>query len=153
MIGGRRRGAEGTSVLRVRLIASILVAALLPFLTAWWIANTYVKQQAKANADTRLTFTARSAAREVSTVLAATRRRALGLARDRRLQRAALDRNRKAMRRLLHPGEAVVLPLVQRSRDPCRPSVARRAGRVDRRHSGTAGSQRSLSPRRPQRRS
>ena len=110
MIGRRRRGAEGTSVLRVRLIASILVAALLPFLTAWWIANTYVKQQAKANADTRLTFTARSAAREVSTMLAATRRRALGLARDRRLQRAALDRNRKAIRRLLHPGEAVVLP-------------------------------------------
>ena len=39
MIGRRRRGAEGTSVLRVRLIASILVAALLPFLTAWWIAR------------------------------------------------------------------------------------------------------------------
>ena len=39
MIVRRRRGAEGTSVLRVRLIASILVAALLPFLTAWWIAT------------------------------------------------------------------------------------------------------------------
>jgi diguanylate cyclase (GGDEF)-like protein len=110
VIGRRRQGAAGTSLLRARLIASILVAALLPFLTAWWIANTYVKQQAEANADTRLTFTARSAAREASTVLAATRRRALGLARDPRLQRAALNGNRKALRRLLHPGETVVLP-------------------------------------------
>jgi diguanylate cyclase (GGDEF)-like protein len=110
VIGRRRRGAEGTSVLRARLIASILVAALLPFLTAWWIANTYVKQQAKANADTRLTFTARFAAREASTVLAATRRRALALARNPELQRAALSRDRKALRRILHPGETVVLP-------------------------------------------
>ena len=41
MIGRRRRGAEGTSVLRVRLIASILVAALLPFLSGViWIGAT-----------------------------------------------------------------------------------------------------------------
>jgi len=110
VIGRRRRGAEGTTGLRARLIASILVAALLPFLTAWWIANTYVEHQAKANADTRLTFTARLAAREASNELAATRRRALTLARSPILQKAALDRNRKALKKLLEPGETVALP-------------------------------------------
>jgi diguanylate cyclase (GGDEF)-like protein len=110
VIGTRRRGTEGTSVLRARLIASILVAALLPFLTAWWIANTYVKQQAKSNAETRLAFNAGFAAREASALLVTTRRRALALASDPALQRAAFDRNRKALRRLLRPGETVVLP-------------------------------------------
>ena len=110
MIGRWRRGAEGTSVLRARLIVSILVAALLPFLTAWWIANTYVDQQSKANADTRLTFAARSAAREASTLLAATRRRAVTLARSRAFQRAAANHSARGLRRLLRPGETVTLP-------------------------------------------
>ena len=110
MIGRRRRGAEGTTGLRARLIASILVAALLPFLTAWWIANTYVEHQAKANADTRLTFTARLAAREASSMLEATRRRALSLARSPRLQRAALTHDAGTLGKLLQPGETVVLP-------------------------------------------
>jgi len=118
VIGGQRRGAEGTSVLRARLIFSILVAALLPFLTAWWIANTYVKHQATSNAETRLTFNARFAARETSRLLSTTRRRALALARDARLQRAALNGNRKALRRLVRPGEAVTLPARAGARPP-----------------------------------
>jgi diguanylate cyclase (GGDEF)-like protein len=109
MIGSPRR-IEGVGALRVRLIASILVASLLPFFAAWWIANGYVADQARSNADLRLTFSARSAAREASAVLATTRARALELARAQNLQRAARRGDRPAVARLLGPGEAVYLP-------------------------------------------
>src|SRR3954465_13759687 len=109
MIGSPRR-VEGGGALRVRLIASILVASLLPFFAAWWIANAYVADQARSNADLRLTFSARSAAREASAMLATTRARALELARAQNLQRAARRGDRPAGARRLGPGEAVYLP-------------------------------------------
>ena len=109
MIGSQRR-IERVGALRVRLIVSILVASLVPFFAAWWIANAYVADQARTNADVRLTFSARSAAREGSALLAATRVRALELAKTQKLQRAARRRDRPALARLLGPGEAVYLP-------------------------------------------
>jgi diguanylate cyclase (GGDEF)-like protein len=110
MIRHRQPRGERTGALRVRLIASILVAAILPFLSAWWIANTYVEHQARANADVRLAFTARAAAGEASSLLLATRARSIALARDPSLQRAVRRRDRAAIVRLLLPGEAVRLP-------------------------------------------
>ena len=109
MIGSPRR-TERVGALRVRLIASILIASLLPFFAAWWIANGYVADQARSNADLRLTFSARSAAREATALLATTRARALELARTPKLQRAARRGDRPAVARLLGPGEAVYLP-------------------------------------------
>ena len=109
MIRRRPRRAERTGALRARLIASILVAALLPFLAAWWIANAYVSEQAHTNAEARLAFTARSAAREASALLAATRMRAIALARDPVLQRATRRHDRRTLSRLLRRGEAVRL--------------------------------------------
>jgi diguanylate cyclase (GGDEF)-like protein len=120
--GRRSRRGERTGVLRARLVASILVAALLPFLAAWWIANAYVAGQARANTDLRLAFTARSAAREASFVLERSRARALELARDPVVQRAALRRDRASLRRRLRTGEAVVLA-------PARGAPAMRVGR------------------------
>lgn len=115
MIGSQHRRLERLGGLRGRLIASILIAGLLPFLAAWWIANAYVADQARTNADVRLTFSARSAAREATALLAAIRARALELARDPKLQRAARQRNRPALARLLQPGEAVYLPARRRN--------------------------------------
>jgi diguanylate cyclase (GGDEF)-like protein len=109
-----QRRVERVGALRWRLIASILVAGLLPFLAAWWIANAYVADQARTSADVRLTFSARSAAREASALLVATRARALELARTPKLQRAARRRDRPAITRLLKPGEAVYLPALRR---------------------------------------
>ena len=109
MIGRRHRRVERTGALQVRLIGSILVAALLPFLTAWWIANTYVAEQARTNAEVRLAFTVRSAAKEASAVLDATRARAIALAGKPALQRAVRRQDRRALARLLHDGEAVRL--------------------------------------------
>ena len=103
MIGSPRR-VERVGALRVRLIASILVASLMPFFAAWWIANAYVADQARSNADVRLTFSARSAAREASALLATTRARALELARMPKLQRAARRGDRLAVVRLLKCG-------------------------------------------------
>jgi diguanylate cyclase (GGDEF)-like protein len=114
MIGAAQRRIERVGALRVRLIASILIASLLPFFTAWWIANAYVADQARSNADVRLTFSARSAAREASALLATTRARALELARTPKLQRAARRGDRPAVARLLGPGEAVYLPASRR---------------------------------------
>ena len=114
MIGSRQRRIERVGGLRGRLIASILIAGLLPFLAAWWIANAYVADQARINADMRLTFAARSAAREATTILATTRARAVELAKTPRLQRAARRRDRPALARMLRPGEAVYLPALQR---------------------------------------
>ena len=108
MIGSPRR-TERVGALRVRLIASILIASLLPFFAAWWIANGYVADQARSNADLRLTFSARSAAREATALLATTRARALELARTPKLQRAARRGDRPAVARLLGPGEAVYI--------------------------------------------
>ncbi len=110
MIRPAERRMERVGALRGRLIASILVAGLMPFLAAWWIANAYVADQARTSADVRLTFSARSAAREATAVLAATRARALELARNTKLQRAAERRDRPTLARLLRPGEAVYLP-------------------------------------------
>jgi diguanylate cyclase (GGDEF)-like protein len=101
---------ERVGALQGRLIASILVASLLPFLAAWWIANAYVADQSRSNADVRLTFSARSAAREATALLATTRERALELARSPALQRAARRHDRAALFRILRPGEAVNLP-------------------------------------------
>jgi len=120
--GRRSRRGERTGVLQARLVASILVAALLPFLAAWWIANAYVAGQARANADLRLGFTARSAAREATLVLERSSARALELARDPVVQRAALRRDRVVLRRRLRPGEEVLLA-------PARGAPAIRVGR------------------------
>ena len=114
----RQRSVERTGVLRARLIVSILLAALLPFVAAWWIAKAYVTEQARSNADVRLAFTARSAATEAETMLAATRARALALARDPRLQRAVRRGNRAAVARLLHTDEAVRLAPVGARKTP-----------------------------------
>ena len=114
MIRPGQRRLERVGALRGRLIASILIASLLPFLAAWWIANAYVADQSRTNADVRLTFSARSAAREASALLAATRARAVELARNGQLQRAARRHDRLALARLLGPGEAVYLPAQQR---------------------------------------
>ena len=110
MIGSQKRQIERVGALRGRLIASILIASLVPFFAAWWIANAYVADQARTNADMRLSFSARSAAREASALLTATRSRALELAESQRLQRAARRRDRPALERLLGAGEAVNLP-------------------------------------------
>ena len=110
MIGSQKRQIERVGALRGRLIASILIASLVPFFAAWWIANAYVADQARTNADMRLSFSARSAAREASALLTATRSRALELAEYQRLQRAARRRDRPALERLLGAGEAVNLP-------------------------------------------
>ena len=107
MITGRPRRDERTGALRARLILTIVVAALLPFLAAWWTANDYVAKRARESADARLAFTARSAAREASSLLVAARTRATALGRDAALQRAVRQRDRSALLRLLHPGEAV----------------------------------------------
>ena len=71
---------EQVGIPRGRLIASVLLAALLPFLAAWWIADAYVKDEARVSQDVRLSFAARSAAREATAILAATRARAIALA-------------------------------------------------------------------------
>jgi diguanylate cyclase (GGDEF)-like protein len=118
----RPRRGERTGVLRARLVASILVAALLPFLAAWWIANAFVAGQTQANTDLRLGLTARSASREASRLLERARARALALARDPEVQRAAVRRDRTALRRRLRPGEEVLLA-------PARGSSAVRVGR------------------------
>jgi diguanylate cyclase (GGDEF)-like protein len=108
-MGRRPRRGDRTGLLRARLVASILVAALLPFLAAWWIANAYVSDQTRANTDLRLGFTARSASREASLLLERARARGLELARDPAVQRAAERRNRAALRRRLRSGEQVLL--------------------------------------------
>ena len=125
-MGRRPRRGERTGVLRARLVASILVAALLPFLAAWWIANAYVAGQTRANTDLRLGFTARSASREASLLLERSRARALELARDPAVQRAAVRRDRAALRRLLRPGEEVLLA----------PAQGRKAEYIGRRRAG-----------------
>ncbi len=100
---------EQVGIPRGRLIASVLLAALLPFLAAWWIADAYVKDEARVNQDVRLSFAARSAAREATAILAGTRGRAIALAESPALQRAARRHDRKALARLLRQGEAVHL--------------------------------------------
>jgi GGDEF domain-containing protein len=122
VIGRRPRRGERTGLLQARLVASILVAALLPFLAAWWIANAYVAGQTRANTDVRLGFTARSASREASLLLEHARARALALARDPAVQRAAVQRDRAALGRRLRPGEEVLLA-------PVRGAPALRVGR------------------------
>ena len=109
MIRRRQRRDERTGVLRARLVASILVAALLPFLAAWWIANAYVAGKARADTELRLSFTARSASREASLLLEHARARALALAHSPALQWAAVRRDRAGLARLLRPGEQVLL--------------------------------------------
>jgi len=118
MIRRRQRRVERTGALQARLIASILLAALLPFLAAWWIANAYVSEQARTNAEVRLAFTVRSAAREASALLAATRTRAITLASDPVLQRAARSHDHRALSRLLRRGEAVRLAPAARGSEP-----------------------------------
>ena len=100
---------ERVGIPRGRLIASVLLAALLPFLAAWWIADAYVKDEARVNQEVRLTFAARSAAREATAILAGTRARAIALAESPALQRAARRHDRKALEMLLRQGEAVHL--------------------------------------------
>ena len=51
VIWSQHRQVEQLGALRGRLIASILIAGLLPFFAAWWIANAYVADQARTNAD------------------------------------------------------------------------------------------------------
>ena len=114
MSWSQHRQVEQLGALRGRLIASILVAGLLPFFAAWWIANAYVADQARTNAAVRLSFSARSAAREATTLLSETRSRALELARNEKLQRAARRRDRPVLAGLLGPGEAVYLPARRR---------------------------------------
>ena len=114
VIRSQHRQLERVGALRGRLIASILIASLLPFFAAWWIANAYVADQARTNADVRLSFSARSAAREATALLSQTRARALELAKNGKLQRAARRRDRPALERLLGPGEAVYLPARRR---------------------------------------
>ena len=115
MIRSQHPRLERVGALRGRLIASILVAGLLPFFAAWWIANAYVADQARTNAEVRLSFSARSAAREATALLSETRARALELAKNGQLQRAARRRDRPAIARLLRPGEAVYLPARRRA--------------------------------------
>jgi diguanylate cyclase (GGDEF)-like protein len=100
---------ERVGIPRSRLIGSILLAALLPFLAAWWIADAYVRDEARVNQDVRLTFAARSAAREASAIFSDTRTRAIVLARNPAIQRAARRHDRPALARLLGRGEAVQL--------------------------------------------
>ena len=107
MSRSQHRQVEQLGALRGRLIASILVAGLVPFFAAWWIANAYVADQARSHAAVRLSFSARSAAREATALLSETRSRALELARNEKLQRAARRRDRPVLARLLGPGEAV----------------------------------------------
>ena len=114
MSRSQHRQVEQLGALRGRLIASILVAGLLPFFAAWWIANAYVADQARTNAAVRLSFSARSAAREATALLSETRSRALELARNEKLQRAARRRDRPVLAGLLGPGEAVYLPARRR---------------------------------------
>ena len=114
VIRSQHRQLERVGALRGRLIASILIAGLLPFFAAWWIANAYVADQARTNADVRLSYSARSAAREATALLSQTRARALELAKNGKLQRAARRRDRPALERLLGPGEAVYLPARRR---------------------------------------
>ena len=124
MISRRHRRVERTGALRARLIVSILVAALLPFLAAWWIADAYVSKQARTNAELRLTFTAQSAAREASVLLAATRTRAIALAGNPALQRAARRHDRRAISDLLHRGEAVRVAASSAGSEPQRANGA-----------------------------
>jgi diguanylate cyclase (GGDEF)-like protein len=106
----KARRTAGARALRARLVASIIVAALLPFLAAWWIADEYVGRQASTAAETRLAYTLRGAAREAGIMLDHSRTRAVELARSPALQRAAARRDRAALARLLRPGEVVRLP-------------------------------------------
>ena len=106
----QHRQVEQLGALRGRLIASILVAGLLPFFAAWWIANAYVADQARTNADVRLSFSARSAAREATALLSETRSRALELARNEKLQRAARRRDRPALAAAARAGRGRVSP-------------------------------------------
>jgi len=124
VISRRHRRVERTGALRARLIVSILVAALLPFLAAWWIADAYVSKQARTNAELRLTFTAQSAAREASVLLAATRTRAIALAGNPALQRAARRHDRRAISDLLHRGEAVRVAASSSGSEPQRANGA-----------------------------
>ncbi len=100
MTGSQRR-VERVGALRGRLIASILVASLMPFFAAWWIANAYVADQARSNAEVRLTVLGPLGVPRGHGLLATTRSRALELAGCQKLQRAARRGDRPALVRLL----------------------------------------------------
>ncbi len=96
--------------LRHRLVASILVAALVPFGAAFWIASSYLSQQQRRAVDERLAFTLRSAVARYGDVMASTRTSARQLARDPALVRALTRRSVRALEGVLGPRQAVVLP-------------------------------------------
>ncbi len=94
---------------RRRLVASIFIAAFLPFAAAYWIADAYVVDQERRSVDTHLAFTLRTAAGEYSDILTATRARASRLAKDARVAAALRRSDTRALARLLGDREAAVL--------------------------------------------
>jgi diguanylate cyclase (GGDEF)-like protein len=95
--------------MRRRLVASIFLAGLLPFVAAYWIASSYVSGQEHRALETRLAFSLRSAGAEYADVLAATRTQAHELAARRDIVLAMSRGDVKMLRRLLNTREAVVL--------------------------------------------
>ena len=99
----------GTRALRLRLVASLAVAALVPFAAAWWISNTYVTDEEVDRVDEHLALAVDAAVLQAQRTGVAARSQALRLARDRRIQLALLGRDRRALQALLRAGEAVRL--------------------------------------------
>jgi diguanylate cyclase (GGDEF)-like protein len=84
-------------------------AALVPFVAAYWIAESYVVDQEHRAADTRLAFTLQTGAAEWGDILAATRARARRLARAPAVTTALQRRDAKALAKLLGDRESAVL--------------------------------------------
>jgi diguanylate cyclase (GGDEF)-like protein len=99
--------AVGT--MRIRLVASIFLAALVPFAAAYWIAGNYVRDQEQKSVETRLAFALRAAGAQYADVLAATRTRAHELAGRPDVAAAMGGREVAKLERILGPREAIVL--------------------------------------------
>ena len=136
MSRSQHRQVERLGALRGRLIASILVAGLLPFFAAWWIANAYVADQARTNAEVRLSFSARSAAREATALL---RRRLPGA-------RARTEREAPARRPSARPAGAGAAARAGRGR--VSPGTPAWRGDDPRRLGGSTNRRRAGGPRR-----
>jgi len=95
---------------RGRLVASIMLAALLPFGAAYWIADSYVVDQEHRAVDTRLAFTLRTATGEWGHILASTRARARRLAQTPAVTSALRNGDTRTLEALLGDRESVVLP-------------------------------------------
>jgi diguanylate cyclase (GGDEF)-like protein len=95
--------------MRRRLVASIFVAALVPFAAAYLIAGNYVSDQEHRAVETRLAFTLRAADAQYADVLAAARGRARELAARREVAVAMRSGDVEKLKTFLGPREAVVL--------------------------------------------